>query len=169
VVGGVSSALTEAVTVSGTSKLLVNNAIGSTTVSVNSGAAIGGTGTLAGALSLASGAKFVVFDLNSPLTVTGSVTLDNTFGIASLLGADGASIDWTTIVDGTYTLISNAGSFANIQNFGSANQVSIGEDRFAYFSDGSLNLNVVPEPSTYALLALSAIGLAGHVVRRRRR
>ena len=31
------------------------------------------------------------------------------------------------------------------------------------------NLSVVPEPSTYALLALSAMGMAGYVVRRRRR
>lgn len=31
------------------------------------------------------------------------------------------------------------------------------------------NLNVVPEPSTYALLAMSGIGMAGYVIRRRRR
>jgi hypothetical protein len=34
---------------------------------------------------------------------------------------------------------------------------------------GFNNLSVVPEPSTYALLALSAAGLGAHVIRRRRR
>jgi hypothetical protein len=30
-------------------------------------------------------------------------------------------------------------------------------------------MEIVPEPSTYALLALSAVGLGGYVLRRRRR
>ena len=34
---------------------------------------------------------------------------------------------------------------------------------------GFNNLSVVPEPSTYALLALSAAGLGAHIIRRRRR
>ena len=34
---------------------------------------------------------------------------------------------------------------------------------------GFNNLSVVPEPSTYALLAMSAMGLGGYVIRRRRR
>jgi hypothetical protein len=35
--------------------------------------------------------------------------------------------------------------------------------------DAQLNMEVVPEPSTYALLTLSAAGLGGYALRRRRR
>jgi autotransporter-associated beta strand protein len=168
VISGSSSALVENFTLTDSVKLTLNNSLGGG-VSVGANNAFGGTGTVGGALSLAAGADFIVFNLTSALTVTGAVTLDNTFSINSLLGANGAAIDWSSVADGTYTLINSTSSFSNIQNFGSANQVSIGGDRFAYFSEGSLQLNVVPEPSTYALLALSALGLAGHVIRRRRR
>ncbi len=131
--------------------------------------AIGGAGTIDGNLSLAAGAGLIVFDLNTPLTVTGTVTLDDTFSIASLLSIDGTAFDWSSVADGTYTLIANGSSFDNIQNFGEFNQTSIGGGRFAYFSEASLEVNVVPEPSTYALLALSGLALAGYAARRRQR
>ena len=44
-----------------------------------------------------------------------------------------------------------------------------GNDAQMAIDDLSFSASVVPEPSTYALLALSALGLAGHVIRRRRR
>lgn len=169
VISGDSTNLTEAITLADTVKLIANSSLGSTNVIVGSGNAIGGNGTIAGAMSLASGAKFMVFNLNAPLTVSGTVSLDNTFSITSLLGADGSAIDWATISNGTYTLINSTSSFTNIKDFGETNKVSIGGDRFAYFSEGSLQLNVVPEPSTYALLVLSAAGLGAHLLRHRRR
>ena len=166
---GDSSALNDAITLTDSVKLLVNNSLGSANVVVGAGAAIGGTGAIAGPMSLAAGANFIVFNLTDSLAVTGAVSLDNTFSINSLLGSNGLGLDWSTVADGTYTLIDSTSSFSNIQNFGETNKASIGGDRFAYFSEGSLQLNVVPEPSTCALLALSALGLAGHVIRRRRR
>jgi len=46
-----------------------------------------------------------------------------------------------------------------------ATAMGAGDQRQSYFN----NLSVVPEPSTYALLTLSAVGLAGYAARRRAR
>ncbi|MCS5617078.1 MAG: PEP-CTERM sorting domain-containing protein, partial [Pirellulales bacterium] len=69
--------------------------------------------------------------------------------------------------DGTYTLIGTTlSSFANITNFGSGAAADLGGGRSAYFADGSLDLVVVPEPSTVALLG--GLAAAGVLLARRR-
>jgi fibronectin-binding autotransporter adhesin len=150
--------------------LIINGAhSGAGLATVASGARIGGTGSLAGGLTIASGGLFVFNPADPTLDVAGAVTLDNSFSVASLVNANGSVIDWTTVADGTYTLIgTTASSFANIQNFGAGSAATIGVGRTAYFTDGSLNLVIVPEPST-GLAVATGVGVALGCWRTRRR
>jgi len=134
--------------------------------SVASGAWFGGDGSLAGGLTLLSGAQFI-FNSSATLDVTGAVALDNNFSVSSLVAANGGTIDWGSIADGTYTLINTTSTFNNILNFGAANAADIGGGRTAYFQNGSLQLVVVPEPSTVVLLA--SLGIAAACALRHRR
>ena len=139
-------------------------------VTVASGGAIGGEGTISGNLTLNSGAKFV-FDLNdNPLTVSGTFALNNTFGVDDLVTSSLGAINWSTVGIGTYKLLNTSFVFnaGNIQNFGISNAFSSG-GKFMYFENGSLDLVVaVPEPSTWALLAFS-LSAASIVALRRRK
>ncbi|MGZ0655451.1 autotransporter-associated beta strand repeat-containing protein [Coraliomargarita sp. W4R72] len=133
---------------------------------LESGQSIGGDGIVVGDLNFDSGAR-LIFDTAATLMVTGDVSFDDSFGIASLLSADGSEVDWDLIAIGTYTLLSNNGNFDNISNFGAENAFDIGEGRSAYFQNGSLELVVVPEPSTYALVGgVLALGCAFTLRRR---
>jgi autotransporter-associated beta strand protein len=131
-------------------------------VSVSSNAVFGGDGTVNGNLTLSNGALFA-FDPGDTLDLVGSFALDSSFGVASLRNTSGTSIDWSTIGQGTYTLMNTNFVFnsGNISNFGQANQATgLGGGKSAYFQQGSptssLELVVVPEPG---MLALSGIGL----------
>ncbi len=120
-------------------------------LAVLSGRSVGGGGTLDGNLLLSSGAR-ITLDLTLPLTVTGSVTLDSSFSIADVVGLD------ASIADGSYTLIDGTTtdfSLLNIQNWGVENKYELGENKYAYFRQGSLVLEVIPEPNTTALLLLA--------------
>ena len=100
-----------------------------------------------GGSDFSSGQAYIA---NNPLTLTftynGGSSYSYTFGTGSGNG-------YTASAD-----ISNL----NAVQFFSTNQ---GNDQ----NMGINNLSVVPEPSTYALLALSAAGFGAHVIRRRRR
>jgi T5SS/PEP-CTERM-associated repeat protein/autotransporter-associated beta strand protein len=157
--------------------LLVNNTSGSGTgtldVTVQSGAAIGGNGTIGAGLTINAGGLFAIAPTNT-LNLNGTLTLDITFGVGSLRDLSGDPVDWSLFVDGTYTLIEGTLPTFNpstIANFGFANAEAIGGGRFAYFANGSeigntqLNLVLVPEPSTSLLLGLGA--LAALALRRR--
>jgi hypothetical protein len=110
-------------------------------ISVQSGARIGGGGSTSKDLTLAAGANFFFFysPTYSPFTVGGTATLDDSFGVASLVGgSQGEVVPWDSIPDGTYTLIANpSGDFSNITNFGVANAAPVGTGKTAYFQNGS--------------------------------
>lgn len=136
---------------------------------VVSGATLGGSGSIAGSLQLAND-SFFVFDLDGPLTVNGTSVFfgmadpEDRFGIANLVGLS-SSVD-----NGAYTIIDGLAGIDTtfLNNVGEANAFDLGDGKSAYFTTGSLVVNVVPEPSTWALLALGA-GLAGWHLRRRRK
>ena len=93
--------------------------------------------------------------------------MDNTFSVASLVNANGTAVDWSTVSNGTYTLIGSSSNFSNISNWGLANKATgLAGGKEAYFQAGSLQLVVIPEPTTWALLG---VGLTTMVVFRRRR
>lgn len=138
-------------------------------VSVSSSAVFGGKGTVNGNLSLASGALFAFDNLvpNDPLDLVGALSLDSSFGVASLRSMSGGAVDWANVAQGTYSLMNTSFSFntGNISNFGAVNQATgLAGGKTAYFQQGSgpssLQLVVVPEPAAL-VLAACGIGLAG--------
>jgi hypothetical protein len=128
----------------GASLALANTCSLTSNVVVQAGARIGGPGTLSGNLSLADTAKFYFYAVNvAPenyvsMQVAGTVSLDPSFGVASLVGGSrGEVVPWASYSDGTYTLIANpSGDFSHINNFGSANAFDLGDGRAAYFQNG---------------------------------
>ncbi|MGZ0655453.1 sulfatase-like hydrolase/transferase [Coraliomargarita sp. W4R72] len=73
-------------------------------ISVIKGHSIGGGVTIHGDLVFNHGAKFV-FEPDVCLSVTGDLSLPDSFNISSLMNVDGTAIGWDRIEDGVYTLI----------------------------------------------------------------
>lgn len=159
---------TGATTVSEGTLLINGSTAAGSAVSVASGAVIGGSGAVNGDLTLADGALFA-FDPNSTLTLDGTLSLDAGFGVNSLRNTSGGAFDWSAIANDTYTLMNTGFAFSNsnISNFGAANAQSIGDGRSAYFENGSLQLVVIPEPGTLALVGLAGVALLVGLRRRK--
>jgi autotransporter-associated beta strand protein len=134
-------------------------------VSVSDAATLGGGGTV-GAVSFAGGSFFDIALAigGNALDSTATISFSSAgFGIDNLV-FNGAAVDWSTIVNNTYTLISGNLDETLLDNFGSGSAFGIGGGRTAYFEEGSLNLVVIPEPRAALLGGLGLLAL----LRRRR-
>jgi autotransporter-associated beta strand protein len=143
--------------------LLISGLLGDSTTDVTvDGGTLGGTGTIGGDLILGGSSILSVVNLSSPLAVGGTLGFASSgFGIDNLGG-----IDWDSIPEGSYTLVSGALNETLLENFGYTNRTAVGTGggKFAYFENGSLELVVIPEPRA-ALLG----GLGLLILLRRRR
>jgi hypothetical protein len=112
---------------------------------------------------------------------TGTVTLTfNILGFSGTYGMGAAiynatpggspSTTWTALTNASYTEASGGFQTLEALDVAAGTPIAVGFWRWAG-SPGIDNVSVtsVPEPSTYALLALGAAGIGAHVVRRRRR
>jgi fibronectin-binding autotransporter adhesin len=163
-----------------------NNSAAVGVLSVSSGASLGGSGTIGGATTISgtlapgnsigtltvandvtwNGGENWVFELGSPgpsLGSPGSSDLLAITGSNDFLKGTGSS--WTFDFAGTgqvgwYKLVDWTGGSTtfDVLDFSGVNLGGVYTSEFS-IQDSALYVNVVPEPSTYALLALAGLGL----------
>jgi T5SS/PEP-CTERM-associated repeat protein/autotransporter-associated beta strand protein len=172
--------------------LVANNTVGSATgsgsVTVNSGAALGGSGFIGGLTTIESGATLAPGNSPGTLTFANGLTLANgsilefELGTTSdLLRITGGTLTGSASAGGITLNLANSGGFTaatyTLFDFNGANLSSFDTSDFTFGTTLSgytyaLNLvgdtlqltataSAIPEPSTYALLAgLATLGLA---------
>lgn len=148
--GGVNTYL-GATTVSSGASLVVAGSLTSN-ITVASTGRFGGDGSTSKDLTLSSGAR-LIFTPTSTFDAAGVVTVDSTFGVASLVGgSQGEAVNWALIPDGTYTLIgTTASTFNHLTNFGIGAAADLGGGRSAHFQNGiSGGLQLVVSTAGYS-------------------
>ncbi|MEX1110933.1 MAG: autotransporter-associated beta strand repeat-containing protein [Chthoniobacterales bacterium] len=153
--------------------------LGSAQTLAGNGTVVGDT-TISGTLSPGNSAGTLTFADNLTLDLNSTSIFEIngfTSGLFDLVagGPGSQTVEFGGTLDLTFS--SNFSTLGSVKIFDFENY-SGGFDNFsttgladgysATFDSLSGTVNVVPEPSTYALLALAAAGLGAHVVRRRR-
>ena len=115
-----------------------------------------------------SGATSTTFDITNPLFTAGTYDLVNGNGSMIFGGILNLAFSGGTYADGTdvLQLFSNTGGYSG--DFESVVSTGLAAGQFATFNAATGYVSVVPEPSTYALMAIGA-GIVGLVHRRRKR
>jgi hypothetical protein len=117
--------------------------------------------------------------LNNNLTFAGAISgfsLSPNYSTIAFIKALDPNSGWATVIEST-ELITGTGGFTVAANLTTAQPNWVIQTGFQVSGINANPANevalgsvtVVPEPSTYALLALGAAGLGAHLVRRRRR
>ncbi|MFM1902700.1 MAG: hypothetical protein RLZZ440_600 [Planctomycetota bacterium] len=137
---------------------------GNGAVTVAPAAAIGGTGSIAGDLTLGTDSSFY-FNASGGLTVGGTVsfTTPANFGVDDIIGLTSAT------PPGLYTLFDGNVTTTGLANLGSSNAYDLGNGTTAYFVPGSLKIQVVPEPGSMLITTAGLAATAGLIRRRSRR
>lgn len=163
-------------TLSGNGNSVGNLSVSAGTLYVTGALASSGTITVSGSGSIGSGDAGSGITGNVTIAAGGTLDISQgllTFGSGTTLSFGGfdfddiVGFDVNTAALGTHTLV--LGDFTldttNLAHFGEANALALGGGRSAYFTEGSLAVTIIPEPSSTLLAGIGALAL----LRRRRR
>jgi autotransporter-associated beta strand protein len=153
--------------------LIINgdHALATGAITVADGAFLGGNGTLGGGLTIADGGVLDLTGATLGSNSTGILNLAGTLTLGNMTFQDLVGWDWANADLGTYELI--GGNFSidwgSTQYLSPGTAYDFGNGKSGYFTSGSLQVVVVPEPSTIALAALGMAGIGWMVQRRLKR
>jgi len=138
-------------------KLIVGaGSVAAVDLSISAGGSVGGSGSIDGDLTLDAGGRFE-FEPDGALQVSGTVTLDSSFGVDDILGLN------SSVENGVYTLIDSTTNFTalGLENWGEENAYDLGGGKRAYLSEGSLQVTVIPEPASMLLMLVCLVPILG--------
>jgi hypothetical protein len=163
----------------------------SSAAAVNTGNSAGVAGAIAGSSSIAGNTNFVTsnpavlpfadttIEDQNPFTPTGAPATAYTAIQGGVMGAlRGSTYTYGSISNvamglDLYRVTPSTNNASAWQNLNNISGVTAGQGYYlgtlTLSSNGDVNFAAVPEPSTYALVALAAAGLGAHIIRRRQK